>query len=60
MRCISWTVLGIAFFLAGISGCGGHDLWWQLSPSDPGGSWLQLSNDAGFIGSQTGDYRTHH
>jgi hypothetical protein len=60
VRCMTWTaVLGIALLLAGVSGCGGHDLWWRL-PSESGGSGLQVSNDAGYIGSQTGDYRTHH
>jgi hypothetical protein len=61
MRGVSWLVaLAGAILLAGVPGCGGHDTYIAVTPSDPGGSWLHVSNDAGYIGEQTGDYRTKH
>jgi hypothetical protein len=43
------------------TGCtwsGQHEYFEFAPPAAPGGSWLIGSNDQGYVGSQTGDFRT--
>jgi hypothetical protein len=57
MRRMSWLV---ALLLVCVAGCGGHSLWIGSGVSESGGSWFEATNDAGYVGDLTGDYRTKH
>jgi hypothetical protein len=61
MRRMSWLVALLSvMLLAGVPGCRGQDFYIGPTHSDSTGSWFQVTNDAGYIGDETGDYRTKH
>ncbi len=53
-------LIGSALLLC-LTGCtweGRHEYFSFGPPATPAGSWLVGSNDQGYVGSQTGDFRT--
>ena len=56
------ALLVASAFVLCLTGCtweGRHEYFSLRPPSSPDGSWLVGSNDQGYVGNQTGDYRTH-